>query len=189
MSCNSIVSDYPLSIFRGTSKTLKLQVLDAQGVAQDITGARILFTVKSAVTDAAPVFQKDSTDVLQIALTYPREGKAEIYLHPADTLSLSRKSYVYDVFVILASGRRGEVIPPSLFEIQETVTRVPLCLGSVQVRSVRSPSETQTGARRSSLTRCRKAIASKTLETRTRCWHGHSRQGAFSGRSVGVSVN
>lgn len=116
-----------LEVPRGTSKTLELTVTDLDCKIIDITGGKVVFSVKEDLGDQNPLIQK-TTDVPSEALiTKPREGLAEIFLIPDDTHNLDpRADYIYDVWVIQASGDRFVVIPPSTFKITDTVTRIPL---------------------------------------------------------------
>jgi hypothetical protein len=122
----TILPENALVLVRGTSKTLELIITDADGKAVDITGAKIVMSVKVAATDAAPLIQKSSDSITQAEVTVPREGKARIYLVPADTQTLAVKSYVFDVWLVLASGKRFAVVPPSAFEVQAGVTLLAL---------------------------------------------------------------
>lgn len=125
MSCGGdLSSDNPISMIRGSSRTLELHVVDTEGNERDITDARVLFTVKRAMGDTQPLIQKDSVDPLQIELVAPRTGRARIYLYPADTRSLSARAYPYDVWVLL-DGKNYCVIPPSEFKVEPSVTQVP----------------------------------------------------------------
>jgi len=122
----TILPENALSLIRGTSKTLELVVTDADGKVVDLTGAKVVMTVKATVTDTNPLIQK-STDVpTQAELTVPREGKARIYLIPSDTQTLAIKQYVFDVWLVLSNGKRHAVVPPSVFEVQAGVTLLTL---------------------------------------------------------------
>lgn len=114
-----------ITMTAGTSKTFNLTVTDCDGNPVDITGARIIFTVKGCVDDTQPIIQKDSNNPLEIVLTLPRLGQAQIYLQPADTLNLDPGEYVFDVWVILPSGKRYQVIIPTPFIIKAGVTYLP----------------------------------------------------------------
>ena len=125
MGCGGELSaENPISIIRGSSRTLELRLVDTQGNERDITDARIIFTVKRAMGDTQPLIQKDSTDPLQIELTSPRTGRARIYLNPGDTRTLAARAYPYDVWVLL-DGKNYCVIPPSEFQVEPSVTQVP----------------------------------------------------------------
>lgn len=113
-------------ITRGSSKTLELTVTDEKGKLADLTGARVYFTVKVGPLDERPLFQKVSTDTAQAEITLPREGKARIYIVPADTQYLDPHEYVFDVWVVYPSGKRYQVVKSSVFEVQPGVGYIPL---------------------------------------------------------------
>ena len=111
-----------VQIIRGTSKTLVVTTTDSKGKPIDLTGARVIMTVKGRVEDTQNVFQK-TTDVLtQVEVTDPKAGIAQIYISPSDTQTQEIKTYVFDVWVVLTSGKRYAAVPPSLFDIQPGVT-------------------------------------------------------------------
>jgi len=123
-----LLPENAVEIVRGTSKTLELTIYDddlEKPEPVDITGATLIFTVKHRVEDAVPLIQKKSTDSAQIVLIAPREGRARIYLVPADTQNLEPKPYVFDVWLIL-TGKRYAVVAPSIFEVHAGVTLLPL---------------------------------------------------------------
>jgi len=100
-------------------------VTDPTGVAVDLTGATVYFTVKISISDTNSIVQKKSTNPAEILINAPRAGQAQIFLGPSDTQNLDINEYVYDVWVILASGARYPVIPPSILEVEAGVTRIP----------------------------------------------------------------
>lgn len=114
-----------VSVIRGSSKTLELTVTDDTDKVVDLTGATLYFSVKTLIEDSHPLFQKRSTNVSEIEITKPRDGVARIYLSPADTQTLDPKEYVFDVWVVLASGKRYPVIEPSVFVVRPGVTILP----------------------------------------------------------------
>jgi hypothetical protein len=112
-----------IQVIRGTSKAFELVVSDETGAIVNITGSRIIMTVKRELTDADPIIQKDSAvGPVEVELSEPKAGKAKIYLDPPDTQTLDVREYVFDVWVILASGKRYAVVPPSVMEIVAGVT-------------------------------------------------------------------
>jgi hypothetical protein len=122
----TILPENSLSIIRGTSKTLELQVTDADGKFVDLTGGKVVMTVKAVATDLNPLIQKTTDNPAQAEITVPREGKARIYLVPADTQTLAIKQYTFDVWFIMASGKRFAVVQPSVFDVQAGVTLLAL---------------------------------------------------------------
>jgi len=112
-----------IEIYRGSSKTYELEVLDGDSVAVDLTGARVVLTVKCSEMDPAPLIQKDSlVGAAQVDISHPKEGKAEIKFVPSDTQTMDVGEYIFDVWVVLASGTRGPVVLPSPFKIVAGVT-------------------------------------------------------------------
>lgn len=115
-----------IQIIRGASRTVELAVTDDTGAPVDLTGAKVYLSVKSSPTDARPLIQKVSTDSTQVEITTPREGKAKIYFVPADTQNLDPHEYTFDVWAVLASGKRYPIIEPSIFAVQPGVSFIPL---------------------------------------------------------------
>jgi len=112
-----------IEIYRGASKIYELEVVDGEEHVVDLTGARVVFSVKCSLSDAAPLIQKDSdVGATEIDISHPKEGKAEIKLLPSDTQNLDAGEYIFDVWVVLASGTRGPVILPSPFQVIAGVT-------------------------------------------------------------------
>ena len=112
-----------VTIIRGSSKTFGLTVVDASAAVVNLTGSRVVFSVKRLITDVHPIILKDSAkSAAQVELTEPKAGKANIYLEPADTQTLNVGEYVFDVWVVLSNGNRHPVIPPSTFAVEAGVT-------------------------------------------------------------------
>ncbi len=111
-----------LSVIRGASKTYQLTVTDENGASINLTGATVYFTVKKTIQDTEPLIQKKSTDITQINIVSPRAGIAQIFLKPADTATRDVGDYVFDVWVVLTTGKRYPVVPPTTFEIVSGVT-------------------------------------------------------------------
>lgn len=122
---DSILPKNAVCITRGTSKTFQITVTDGSNRAVDLTGSRVLFSVKQALADSRPLIQKDSNFGSQILITNPRCGIAQIYVTPADTQFLDPEDYLYDVWVVLTGGNRYAVIPTSIFQVQPGVTLIP----------------------------------------------------------------
>lgn len=123
MSTDYLLPENALEVVKGSSRTLPLEVTDpVTGLAVNLTSSSIYFTVKRKLSDAIPLIQKTTTLNTEIALTAPRLGQAEIYLLPADTVRMDIGSYLFDVWVILADGKRHPVVPPSSFEVKPSVT-------------------------------------------------------------------
>jgi hypothetical protein len=112
-----------VQVIRGTSKTFELTVTNESGVGVNLTGGRVLMSVKRDISDRNALIFKDSlAGPSQIEMTTPLAGKAKIFLDPSDTQTLDVREYVFDVWVILSSGKRYAVVAPSVFEIVAGVT-------------------------------------------------------------------
>jgi len=122
----NILPENSLSITRGSSKTIEVIVSNCSGTPANLTGAKVVLTVKDAATSQTPLIQKNSDFPAQAEITFPRLGKARFYLFPADTQTLALKQYTFDVWVILASGQRYAVILPTIFDVQPGVTLLAL---------------------------------------------------------------
>lgn len=121
-----LLPENAITITRGSSKTYEVVVTDDDnGKPVDLTSARVLFTVKADIEQPETVITKDSQKSGEAAITLPREGKARIFLDPDDTMDLAAGEYVFDVWVILANGKRYPVLVPSAFIVQLGVTLVP----------------------------------------------------------------
>lgn len=125
MATSMLLPENSISIVRGTSKTLQVSVKQSDGTYFDITGGKLVLTVKSALYEDVPLIQKLTTDATQGALTKPREGIAEFYLVPKDTNGLKPQNYVFDVWLVTATGDRYVVIPESILAIAPGVTYLP----------------------------------------------------------------
>jgi hypothetical protein len=115
-----------LSILAGSSKTYRLTIYDELGVLLDLTGSTLYFTVK---TQAGVLqFQRVSTDTAQIEIlpqTGATLGQADVKLVPSNTASMPAAEYKYDAWIVLVSGKRYAIIPPSIFRVEIPVTVIP----------------------------------------------------------------
>lgn len=111
-----------ISVYKGASKLLELTVVSGSNQPVNINGAKLWFTVKRSITDMAPLFQKRSTVTGEIDITAPDVGRVQITLLPSDTAALDARTYVFDVWIELASGARYVLIPPSDFKVERAVT-------------------------------------------------------------------
>lgn len=105
-----------IEIVRGTTNTLEINVVDADGVAYTAPStAKIIFGVKKKASDDAPLFVK-------VATIAGAAGQYQVTLDPADTEALEFGRYLYDVG--LQSGATfHNIIPPAPFEIVANVTK------------------------------------------------------------------
>jgi hypothetical protein len=126
---NILLPENAVSIYRGVSKTLKLTVAqtddDGDAVPVDLTGASVYFTVKKELKDTIPVIRKSTAQITEVEVTDPKAGEAAIYLNPVDTQTLEPGQYLFDVLVVLASGKRYIVVKVSIFEVLAGVTVIP----------------------------------------------------------------
>lgn len=125
MATQMLLPENSISIVRGTSKTLKLTVKTSAGQIVDLTGGRLVFTVKYSTYDDLPLIQKLTTNPTEGSLTLPREGQAEFYLTPGDTNGLPVAQYVFDVWLITAADERYSVVDASSFVVTSGVTYLP----------------------------------------------------------------
>lgn len=126
MADASMLPANAITIIRGTSKTLVLTIKDKDGVVVDLTGSTIYMTVRFNATDEICLFQKISTNSLDIEIPNPTDGIAKIYITPEDTYGKKTTRYTYDILIILAGGERHVVVGPAVFEIKAGVTVVPV---------------------------------------------------------------
>lgn len=125
MVTQMMLPENSITVIRGTSKTLLLTVTKPDGTAFDMTGGKLVFTVKEALYDDLPVLQKLTSNPTEGSITKPREGIAEFYLRPVDTNGMPPKNYVFDVWLITSGGDRFAVVPESTFVVSPGVTYLP----------------------------------------------------------------
>lgn len=106
MSVPSIITTV-LTCTRGDTASWDVAVVDQAGDAVNLTGATSYFTLR----DSEPVTQTDDTDsVLQVSsasgieYTTAASGLMRITLTPAQTRSLSPRSYFHELQVIDGGG-------------------------------------------------------------------------------------
>lgn len=126
MQTNFLTPENSVSILRGTTKTLQVAVTEPDGSATNLTGAKLVLTVKSALYDDLPLIQKLTTVPAQAVITKPREGLVEFYFVPADTQGLVPRDYIFDVWLLTATGQRYAVVTPTSFVVLAGVTYLPL---------------------------------------------------------------
>ena len=110
-----------IEVYRGDDKSISLTFTDkATGLAEDITGWTVYFTVKEAYdndpTDSAALITKDVT-----SHTAPTSGQTAIALTDTNT-NISPGSYFYDIQAKDASGNIMTVVS-GIFEVLADVTR------------------------------------------------------------------
>lgn len=113
-----------VSVYRKRDRTIKVTILKPE----DITGAKVWFSVKTEITDTdlAAVITKrnalnDGTDG-QAKIVDGPGGVIEIYLKPADTQNLEPIEYWWDLVIETTAGKKIQVVSPSKFQILMPVT-------------------------------------------------------------------
>jgi hypothetical protein len=122
-----------LCLPKGSSKTYRLTIYNEQTDPSldpellDLTGSTLYFTVKnSALT--TQLFQKVSTSSTQIEIlpqTGATLGQADVKIGPSDTSSATAATYTYDIWIVLSSGKRYQIVPNSPFVLSTPVTVIP----------------------------------------------------------------
>lgn len=131
-SSNITSSSSSIEVYQGESKDLELEIV--QEVEQpdetvveepvDLTGSKVCMTVRKTVGDPERKIAKDSTNALDIEILTPAtDGMVIIHIVPDDTMNLDPGKYVFDVWVVLSSGKRLPVIEVSEFIVKEPVTK------------------------------------------------------------------
>lgn len=117
-----------VTITKGANKSFLLTVVDENGAAADLAGAKIWVTVKHRQSDAVPVISKRNTAAgggdTEVVVSSPSTlGKATVLFVPTDTSPLSNlQAYEIDAWVELATGKRYQVVAPEAFTIDPTIT-------------------------------------------------------------------
>ncbi len=117
-----------IEVVRGATQTYTVTVTDEAGKIFDLTGSRLVFSVKGDVSDRTVLVLK-TTDGVSPGITYPssnpRLGVAKVTLLPADTEKLPEGDYVYDFWAQLPTGERYVLVRPSLLRVLPRVTVFP----------------------------------------------------------------
>lgn len=101
-----MANNYPIEIVRSASVTITLTLKDNDGDAINLTGAKVIFAVKTRAETISAFDSDNSTAKLLVETTshtLPLQGKTQIVLSNAET-NLTPGSYVYGVKVIPSSG-------------------------------------------------------------------------------------
>jgi len=114
-----------LEVYRGANKTVQLQITDETGRVLNLTGAKVIFSVKESVSDPRPFIVKTTDDPTQIDVMDVKGGVVQIYLLPRDTQNRPIQQYVFDVWVLLSNGDQFPVIPPSTLDLLPAVSTLP----------------------------------------------------------------
>lgn len=113
-----------ITINRGDTNTFQVTAIRANQVV-NLTGAKMWFTVKEHIWDQdddAVLALNSVDDASQIVSSLPTSGQFQIQLTPADTDTLDRYAYLYDVQVKEADGTVTTVQKGKLY-LNKDVTR------------------------------------------------------------------
>jgi hypothetical protein len=97
-------------------RTLTLNLKYPDGEPTDLTDAKGIFTVKEKSSDGddAAIFQKRTLSAGgsddEFDFTNPEGGKAEIYIVPEDTLTVTPGIYLWDIRITLANQKTYTVL-------------------------------------------------------------------------------
>lgn len=129
---NITKSSSAIELYQGESKDLELEIVkevdDVDGNPEekpvDLENAKICFTVRKTVEDPIANISKDSTNVLDIEIQSPAtDGMVLIFLVSSDTRNMEPGKYVFDIWVVLSSGKELPVIEVSEFIVKAAVTK------------------------------------------------------------------
>lgn len=133
ISSNITKNSNTIDLYQGESRDIELEVVedipDVNGVLAeqpvDLTGAAIYLSVRSKPSSPELLLSKNSTNTASIEInTPPTSGLVTIHMVSADTKFMFPGGYVFDVWVVLASGKSVPVIEISEFIIKEPVTKL-----------------------------------------------------------------
>jgi hypothetical protein len=134
VSSNITKSSNSIEVFKGESLDLELEVTTIVTAADsteseepvDLTGSTVFFCMRRRASDPDTLITKDSGSALEIEILTPADnGVALIHLVPDDTKNLPADEYVFDVWIILSSGKQVPVVEVSEFKIKEPVCKLP----------------------------------------------------------------
>lgn len=134
VSSNITKSSNSIDLYQGESKDLDLlivqEVKNVNGVLVeqpvDLAGSTIYLSVRKKANSPELLISKDSTNILAIEIVAPTaSGMAIIHLLPADTKNLAAGDYVFDIWIVLSSGKNAPVVEISEFIVKEAVTKLP----------------------------------------------------------------
>lgn len=122
-ACN--MCDLKVRIYQNRHKTLRI-TLTGPG---DLTGYKVWFSAKEEKPDLdtdAIIFKRNvaagGSDT-EIKITDGPNGVIEVYLLATDTESIKPGDYLYDLVIENIAGKKMQAIPPSSFDILQTVTK------------------------------------------------------------------
>ena len=108
-------------LYKGNSRTFEIEIKDLLGVPIDISGATLKFSVRVTELGSTLIF-KSTANTIELKITAPLVGKAEVYLIPSDTINLKAGAYLFDVQLTLANYKVYTVIKGTL-NLIEPITK------------------------------------------------------------------
>lgn len=99
-----------IDVYAGSNRTLRVYITDPDLKIVNLTGATGVFTVKEDKSDLFPTIQKSTAIAGQGQIGSPDQGEMFFFLVPEDTEDLDIQQYVYDVRLILPSGKSYTVM-------------------------------------------------------------------------------
>lgn len=109
-----------LTIYKGNSESIQLEVTDADGNVYPLTGITVLMDIVGTKNDDDFVLQKSSDNVEEINIIEPANGKAIIYLLPEDTMNMEG-NYDYEITLIQGEDFKKTIVKDVL-KVLKTIT-------------------------------------------------------------------
>lgn len=109
-----------ISIVRGTTKDLAVQLVDTNGdpiPMSKLAGASAEFLVRVHPTDLTNVLRYSTKDTPTSLLFDPLDAVLDVNIAPGDTAGLSVQVYFYQLTVTLIDGEFFDVIPWDVFDV------------------------------------------------------------------------
>ncbi len=107
----------------GEDRTILVRVSDKDGVI-DLSGSTLYFTLKDELEEMKSLISKDSTDVTEIEIQnqVTNKGEAKLFILFSDTAKLPPDIYVMDMWIVLSSGDRRQIVPVQRIQLIRAVT-------------------------------------------------------------------
>jgi hypothetical protein len=121
-----------VEVFKKRDRTIRISLFNTG----DLTGAKVWFSVKESTSDldAAALITKKSannggSDAQAKVVGYEQDAETgcwaaiiEVYIVPDDTINMNQGSYVYDVVIQTAAGRKLQAVKPAAFSLLQPGT-------------------------------------------------------------------
>jgi hypothetical protein len=130
-------ADDTIAVSQGADEVYQIAAFDSSKQPVDLTGAKGFFTVKKQWRDATAVILKrtsnaggDDSQFIVLPQIGATKGLARFFVAAADTESFSAdevdnaNNYVYDIWLVLASGKHKTVRQIRRFEILQSVSTI-----------------------------------------------------------------